>query len=147
METFENKYVYKTNIIEMHVEPCQKSKMVLFMEKGNGILSVVWKNSIWSIWQSSEYTLFQYRVAFQIETSHLICAVNQRTGFYMKYKTRLKWVKNGSSKYCGRQPLQYLTWSIYEYFTPYDTLWILSAMNALPLQFRPNVHWYKIILI
>ena len=31
-------------------------------------------------------------VAFHTETSNLICTVNQMTGFYMKYKIRLKWV-------------------------------------------------------
>ena len=33
---------------------------------------------------------FQPSVAFQIETSHLICSANQVTGFYMKCNTGLK---------------------------------------------------------
>ena len=36
---------------------------------------------------------FQSNVAFHIETSHLICTTNQKTGFYLKYNTGLKWVK------------------------------------------------------
>ena len=31
-------------------------------------------------------------VAFQIETSHLVCNVNQMPGFYMKCNAGLKWV-------------------------------------------------------
>ena len=40
---------------------------------------------------------FHSSVAFHIETSHLICTVNQMSGWYMKCKIGLKWVKNGSS--------------------------------------------------
>ena len=35
---------------------------------------------------------FQPSDAFHIDTSHLICTLNQMTGFYMKYNTGLKWV-------------------------------------------------------
>ena len=35
---------------------------------------------------------FLLNMAFHIETSQLICSANQITGFYMKCKTRLKWV-------------------------------------------------------
>ena len=35
---------------------------------------------------------FHPTVAFHIETSHLICAVNQITGFCIKCNTGLKWV-------------------------------------------------------
>ena len=37
---------------------------------------------------------FQPSIAFHIETSHFISAANQITGFYMKCKTGMKWVKN-----------------------------------------------------
>ena len=37
---------------------------------------------------------FQPRVAFQMETSHLVCKAKQVTGFYMKRSTNLKWLKN-----------------------------------------------------
>ena len=36
---------------------------------------------------------FQLSVVFHIETSHLICSVNQMLGFYMKCNFELKWVK------------------------------------------------------
>ena len=36
--------------------------------------------------------LFQPIVAFYLEVSHLICCVNQVSGFYMKCNTGLKWV-------------------------------------------------------
>ena len=36
---------------------------------------------------------FQPRSAFHMKTSHLICTVNQMTGFHMNYNTALKWVK------------------------------------------------------
>ena len=36
---------------------------------------------------------FQPRVAFLIETSHLIYTANQMTGFYLEYDTGLKWIK------------------------------------------------------
>ena len=36
--------------------------------------------------------LFQSSLTFQIETSHLVCAANQMSGFYMKNKAGLKWV-------------------------------------------------------
>ena len=36
---------------------------------------------------------FQSTVTFHIETNHLICTANQMTGFYMKCKTGVKWVK------------------------------------------------------
>ena len=39
-----------------------------------------------------DFTPFHFSIAFHIETSHLICKANQMTGFYMKYKTGLKWV-------------------------------------------------------
>ena len=37
---------------------------------------------------------FQPSVPIHIETSHLICWANQMTGFYMKCKTALNWVKD-----------------------------------------------------
>ena len=37
---------------------------------------------------------FQPSVEFHIETSHLFCRAKQMTGFYMKHKNGLKWVKN-----------------------------------------------------
>ena len=36
--------------------------------------------------------IFQIRVAFQIETNHLILTLNIMTGFYRKCNTGLKWV-------------------------------------------------------
>ena len=39
-----------------------------------------------------KFNPFQPRVAFHIETSHLICIANQMTGFYMECITGLKWV-------------------------------------------------------
>ena len=36
---------------------------------------------------------FQPSIAFHIETCHLFCRAKQKTGFYMKYNTGLKWVK------------------------------------------------------
>ena len=36
---------------------------------------------------------FRSSVAFHVEISHLICTINQTTGFYMKYNSALKWVK------------------------------------------------------
>ena len=38
-------------------------------------------------------TRYRHRVVFNIKTSHLICIVNQMTGFYMKYITGQKWLK------------------------------------------------------
>ena len=38
-------------------------------------------------------THFSPSSIFHIETSHLICAANQMTGFYMIQNNRLKWVK------------------------------------------------------
>ena len=38
---------------------------------------------------------FKTSVPFHLETSHLICNVNQMTGFYMKGNTGLKWVNTG----------------------------------------------------
>ena len=35
---------------------------------------------------------FHPSVAFHVETSHLICLVNQMTDFYMRYNTGLMWV-------------------------------------------------------
>ena len=35
---------------------------------------------------------FQPSVTFLIETSHLVCTANQRTGFYKKCNIGLKWV-------------------------------------------------------
>ena len=37
--------------------------------------------------------IFQPSVAFHIETSHLFCSANQKTDFYMKLNTGLKWVE------------------------------------------------------
>ena len=37
---------------------------------------------------------FQPSVAFQMETSHLVCEAKQVTGFYIKRSTNLKWLKN-----------------------------------------------------
>ena len=42
---------------------------------------------------TSVFNLFQPRVAFQKETSHLISIVNHMTGFYVKRITRPEWVK------------------------------------------------------
>ena len=39
------------------------------------------------------FNQFQPSVALHIEIDHLICRVNQRTGFYMKCNTGLKWIK------------------------------------------------------
>ena len=36
-------------------------------------------------------TQFQPNVAFNLETSHLICSANQITGFRMKCNTGLRW--------------------------------------------------------
>ena len=41
---------------------------------------------------SERVNIFQRSVVFHTETSHLICAVIQMTGFYVKYNTRPKWV-------------------------------------------------------
>ena len=43
---------------------------------------------------------FQPSVSFNIETSNLICTANERTGFYMKCNTRLKWVKHLKLGWC-----------------------------------------------
>ena len=40
--------------------------------------------------QTTCFNLFQPRVVFHIETSHLFCRAKQLTGFYMKSNTRLK---------------------------------------------------------
>ena len=50
---------------------------------------------------SKDLNLFYPSVSYHIETSYLICAENQMTGFYMKYNTGLKWVKGGCIKYGG----------------------------------------------
>ena len=48
----------------------------------------------------------QSKVAFHVETSHLICSTNQMPGLYMKHNTVLKWVKyllkvnNNSNRWC-----------------------------------------------
>ena len=39
---------------------------------------------------------FQPSFVFHIETSHLFCRAKQMTGFYMKRKTGLKWIKQTS---------------------------------------------------
>ena len=38
---------------------------------------------------------FQPRVAFHIETSHLISSAKKMSVFYMKLNTEIKWVKKG----------------------------------------------------
>ena len=43
--------------------------------------------------------------------------------------------KNGPSKICGRQPLKNFTWSILEYFVPYETHF--SQENNLFNPFNP----------
>ena len=70
--------------------------------------------------KNNKFNPFQPSVAFNIETSHLICSANQMTGFYMKCNIGMKWVKvnaaiswvtlfkNGPSKIHGRQPLKNL---------------------------------------
>ena len=44
--------------------------------------------------------LFQSSLTFQIETSHLVCAANQMSGFYMKNKAGLNgfMLKQGQTK-------------------------------------------------
>ena len=46
------------------------------------------------IFPSGWSMLNHFNQVFHIETSHLICSVNEVTGFYMKCNTGLKWVKN-----------------------------------------------------
>ena len=46
----------------------------------------------WNI-ATNRYNPCQSSVKFYIKTSHLICTVNQMTGFYMKWNTELKWIK------------------------------------------------------
>ena len=41
---------------------------------------------------------FQPSVVFHIETNHLICIADQKTVFYMKYNTGLKWVNSFMTK-------------------------------------------------
>ena len=46
-------------------------------------------------------------IAFYIETNHLISTINQITGFYMKYNTGQKWLKDNTSKVIALQILLY----------------------------------------
>ena len=46
---------------------------------------------------SKHFNPIQPSVAFHIETSHLICGVNQTTGFHLKCNTGLKWSSNACS--------------------------------------------------
>ena len=54
------------------------------------------------------FNTFQPSGPFRIETNHLICSVNQMTGFYMKCTTGLKWVN------CRKQRFhtKIFTWNI-----------------------------------
>ena len=60
----------------------------------------IWFISLYGVWKNIMKTFnpFLPSVAFHIGTSHLICSVNQISGFYMKYNTGLKWVKISINK-------------------------------------------------
>ena len=60
---------------------------------------------------------FQPSVAFHIETSHLICSANQMTGFYMKFRTKLKWINPICITLCFKC-FQYSAGIVAEYWEP-----------------------------
>ena len=50
----------------------------------NYFCASIYDNTLFQVKFLKQVNLFQPRVAFYIETSHLICSANQMAGFYMK---------------------------------------------------------------
>ena len=83
---------YTVNVID---ETCVTLLITLFVAKKNSGEEKFFCLNFHSGFTFNKYKLdlFHPSVACHIETRHLICYVNQISGFYMKSKTGLKWIK------------------------------------------------------
>ena len=79
-------------------------------------------------------TLTQSKVAFYIETTHVICSTNQTILFYMKYDTELK---------CVKQFLLNLYFFLVSLFVIFIILQHLVLMKFLKLDIQGKVHEQK----
>ena len=82
----------------------------------------------------------QPSIAFNIETSGLICSVNQMTGFYMKYKTGVKWVNWFQIMNQGYQPGRGIP--IYTFFI-LSTAWNVFVFGYSLVRIFPHSGWIR----
>ena len=82
---------------------------------------------------------FQSRVAFLIETNHLISTANQMTSFYMKSKTSLKWTNLEQIQHINQKENQLLKAKTRTLSMNVD---LMSLMLTL-IHYFPKLHFYN----
>ena len=54
--------------------------------------ATLYQKVVWKCSKKRFFKRFQPRILFHIGISHLFCAANQVTGFYIKFNNGLKWI-------------------------------------------------------
>ena len=109
----------------------QNTETVKFLSVFDHFVGLVLKGLLQVLIPIDDFgTQFQSSVAFYIETSHVICNVNQMTGFYMTCNIRLKQVNQFVV-------LKFYTLPLFECLTKYFKILMFFGIiyNVYPLKY------------